>query len=268
MHRKNSFITLTYDNEHLPEGGTLNHQHFQEFMKRLRKRKEVKKMTSNLRFFMCGEYGEKTRRPHYHACLFGFDFPDKWLYSSKRGVKLYRSDLLEKMWPQGISTVGDVTFQSAAYVARYIMKKINGEMAEDHYKNVDIETGEIYSIEPEYTQASMRPGLGKHWFDKYWKDLYAVDQVVMFNGKKYPVPRYYDKLLEKVDPEKLNEIKQSRIEKASSSRTACLLEERKRQEAGAKIKERQVSMLVRTIDEAHETTSSKLRPLNEVIKCS
>ena len=89
--------------------------------------------TQGVRFFHCGEYGELLYRPHYHACLFGFDFSDKVLWSTRGGVRLYRSKILEKLWTFGFSTIGDVTFESAAYVARYCTKKITGDKADEHY---------------------------------------------------------------------------------------------------------------------------------------
>jgi hypothetical protein len=119
-HEDNAFITLTYAPEHLPHDVSLNISHFQKFMKRLRKAISPKLV----RFFHCGEYGELNQRPHYHACLFGYDFPDKVLYTIRDECRLYRSPMLEKLWPMGFATVGDVTFESAAYVARYITKKL------------------------------------------------------------------------------------------------------------------------------------------------
>ena len=131
LHESNAFITLTYADEHLPQDRSLDKREFQLFIKRLRKSIQPQR----LRYFHCGEYGAKLGRPHYHACLFGFDFPDKELQRySKTGEKLYRSDLLDSAWQnKGWALIGEVTFQSAAYVARYITKKITGEAAHDHY---------------------------------------------------------------------------------------------------------------------------------------
>lgn len=119
MWPQNSFITLTYRPEDLPQGGSLNVEHYQLFMKKLRARNTGHK----IRFFHCGEYGEKLSRPHYHAILFNYDFPDKKVFSEKNGNTIYTSELLEDIWGKGFCTIGDVTFQSAAYVARYVMKK-------------------------------------------------------------------------------------------------------------------------------------------------
>lgn len=129
LHKRNCFITLTYNNDHLPEDRGLHYDHFQLFMKRLRK-----KYGEGIRFYMCGEYGEKLGRPHFHACLFNHDFSDKTPWkTTETGFKLFRSKELEELWPYGYSSVGAVSFESAAYVARYIMKKVNGEAAEMHY---------------------------------------------------------------------------------------------------------------------------------------
>ena len=105
LHDANSFITLTYRPDELPPDGSLQKSHFQKFMKRLRKRI----LPKLIRFFHCGEYGDKGARPHYHACVFGYDFPDKKLYTVRDGVRLYVSEELQEVWPLGFSTVGDVS---------------------------------------------------------------------------------------------------------------------------------------------------------------
>lgn len=138
LHKNNCFITLTYDKAKLPEREpglppadiSLHYPDFQKFMKRLRF-----KYGEGIRFYMCGEYGEKLGRPHFHACIFGHDFSDKKVWKkTDSGSIIYRSAELEELWPYGFSSVGDVNFESAAYVARYIMKKISGEAAESHYR--------------------------------------------------------------------------------------------------------------------------------------
>ncbi|QXP08579.1 MAG: replication initiator protein [Arizlama microvirus] len=194
-HEDNAFITLTYAPEHLPPDVSLNKSHFQKFMKRLRK--AISPLL--VRFFHCGEYGEINQRPHYHACLFGYSFPDKVLYAIRDECRLYMSPMLQKLWPYGFSTVGDVTFESAAYVARYITKKITGDLAEKHYN------GRL----PEYTTMSRRPGIGKNWYDKYSSDVYPSDEVVL-RGKILTPPRFYDQQLEKENLELYTKIKLDR----------------------------------------------------------
>jgi len=211
MHKENSFITLTYAPEHLPPNGSLNFKHFQDFMKRLRKANGA-----GIRFFHCGEYGEKYGRPHYHACLFNFDFKDKKLETEHRGNKYYVSQQLNELWPFGRSIIGDVTFQSAAYVARYITKKVTGEKALERYTIFDKETGEWFAdLKPEYTTMSRRPGIGKLWLDKFTGDVYPDDFVVM-NEKKMKPPKYYDAQFEIAYPEDFENIKRKRKKRAKT----------------------------------------------------
>lgn len=206
LHERNCFITLTYAPEHVPEQGTLIKKHYQDFMKRLRKR-----FGPNIRYFHCGEYGEKNARPHYHACLFNFDFVDKKLWKSVRGNNLYLSEALEELWPFGFSTIGDVTFESAAYVARYITKKINGDRALDHYTTYSRETGEITGERlPEYTTMSLKPGIGAGWIQKYHKDVYPNDLVIMREKEMKP-PKYYDKIYDQYDATQFRKIKAKRV---------------------------------------------------------
>lgn len=214
MFERNCFITLTYDAQHLPDDMSLNVRDFQLFMKRLRKRFDGHmEVTSRegvvsrpVRFYHCGEYGEQYGRPHYHACIFNFDFEDKYYFkNSPAGEKLYRSPSLEELWPYGFSSIGAVTFQSAGYVARYIMKKVLGKDADEHY--FDPSTGVIKR--PEYTTMSRRPGIGYNWFSKYTSDVYPRDFVVV-KGQTQRPPMYYDRLIEKFNPEMWSEVKAER----------------------------------------------------------
>lgn len=198
LHEQNSFITLTYDDEHLPKDWSLQKSHFQNFMKRLRK-----SISHRVRYYHCGEYGDLNARPHYHALLFGHDFSDKRLHSERKEVRLFTSDQLQRLWPMGFSTIGEVTFESAAYVARYVMKKINGPAAEDHY----------YGRTPEYTTMSRRPGIAQKWYEKFKSDVYPRDYVVSRGFKSRP-PRYYDNLLGREDQSTLALLKINR-EKSS-----------------------------------------------------
>nr|QJB19082.1 MAG: replication initiator protein [Microvirus sp.] len=192
LHAENCFITLTYDDVHLPrsvdlETGeinagvlpSLNKRDIQLFFKRFRKR-----FGEGIRYFQCGEYGSLHSRPHHHAIVFGFDFPDKVLLFEKRGVKLFSSAILSELWPHGLSSIGDVTFESAAYVARYILKKINGEKADDHY------VGRL----PEYVTMSRRPGIAHDYYEQYGLDIYANDLVFIRDNVVARPPRYYDRL--------------------------------------------------------------------------
>lgn len=243
LHDENSFITLTFSPEALASRDnpmSLDVRDYQLFMKRLRKRFPDKK----IRFFHCGEYGEKYYRPHYHACLFGLDFPDKELFKVVNGNRLYTSCILSDLWPFGFSTIGDVTFESAAYVARYIMKKVTGDDSEKHYTRIDEDTGEIYSVKPEYTTMSRRPGIASGWIEKYTSDVYPSDEVVI-RGKKMRPPRFYDKYLELTRPYEFDYIKYLRSEnglKHSADNT------RERLDVREKVKLSQISKLPRTVD--------------------
>ncbi|AXH77650.1 MAG: replication initiator protein [Microviridae sp.] len=215
LYTVNSFVTLTFDNEHLHQREkpwSLDKSDLQKFMKRLRKFYFGSKK-SDIRYYACGEYGDKNSRPHYHILLFNFDFPDKELFNISNGNRYYISEQLSKIWPYGFCIIGDVTYQSAAYVARYINKKITGDGAEDHYQAVDIETGEIYEVLPEFNLMSRRPAIGRDWFDTFSGDVYPSDFVVI-DGKRHRPPKYYDKLFESLDAEHLEYIKDMRNIKA------------------------------------------------------
>lgn len=213
LHKKNCFITLTFDDEHLDPNRSLNKRDFQLFMKRLRK-----KYGEGIRYYHCGEYGSINQRPHHHACLFNFDFEDKKLWKVNNGVLIYRSAELEKLWPYGFSTVGEVTFESAAYVARYVMKKVTGKKADLHYAIIDEETGEIIGQrQPEYTTMSRRPGIGRDWIEKYLEDVYPHDYVVIRKNIKCRPPSYYDKIYDLIYPEDFSKIKARRIYKARNN---------------------------------------------------
>lgn len=239
LHSSNCFITLTFSPEHLPENRSLDVRFFQLFMKRLRKR-----FGNGIRFFHCGEYGEKYGRPHYHACIFGLDFPDKVLFKSDRGINLYTSVTLNELWPYGFSSIGDVTFESAAYVARYIMKKINGKDAKSHYEYIDCDSGEVFDRKPEYTTMSRRPGIGKPWFDKYMTDVFPSDFVIMRGAKMRP-PKYYDTLFEVRYPYDFMDVKEAREASADDYRFDNTPE---RLSVREKVQLAKLKMLVRNVD--------------------
>lgn len=207
QHEENCFLTLTYDDEHLPADRSLDLDHFQRFLKRLRKHLH----SVRIRYFHCGEYGDKLGRPHYHAIIFGWYPVDAEPISVNHdGTYLYTSETLSKLWPYGFNTVGDVTFESAAYVARYVTKKVTGKKASEtdengltHYQRevVDEMTGEVLGVvdlKPEYTTMSRRPGIGKTWLEKYGKDVLNNDEVII-NGRAVKPPKYYDGQFEITD---------------------------------------------------------------------
>lgn len=196
LHNQSCFITNTYDDKHLPEGNSLNYTDFQLFMKRARRRYSP----ARVRFYMSGEYGEQFGRPHYHAILFGIDFEDKlYLAKSDAGDRLYTSDTLQQLWPFGQTTIGEVTFKSAAYIARYCFDKITGQPAKLHYEYVDAD-GVIHQRTPEFNKMSLKPGIGKDWLTQFKSDVYPEGMVVV-NGSKTRAPRYYDQWQKKEDPQ-------------------------------------------------------------------
>ena len=198
-HDSSCFVTLTYNDDHLPRDWSLNKEHGQKFMKRLRRRISHKKISA----LFAGEYGQNQNpmsldtlgRPHYHALIYGFDFPDKEPYQqTESGEILHRSELLEDLWEYGFSSIGEITLASAAYVARYCMKKISGPDADQHYSWVDPTTGEITNRHPEYMSVSRRPALGRQWFEDFYRD--CRKGYITHDGRRYPVPKYYLKLME------------------------------------------------------------------------
>jgi len=205
LYQDNCFITLTYDDKHLPKDGSLHVHHYQNFMKRFRKKYAHK----TIRFFHCGEYGDQTKRPHYHACIFNHDFTDRVPHSCTNGITVDESSDLNSLWPFGFTTVGNLTFESAAYTARYIMKKINGAAAQEHYERISFETGEVYQIKPEYTTMSRRPGIGADWYKKFKDNTYPQDAIYMRNQLMKP-PKFYDSRLELTDPDLLETVKENR----------------------------------------------------------
>ena len=190
LHDANSFITLTYDDRFLTYNPgsfipTIRKKDHQLFLKRLRRLIEPVK----IRYMGCAEYGETTERPHFHDIIFGYDFKeDREPYSKSISTDtLYTSPLLSKAWPYGHAVIGDVTFDSAAYVASYTIKKLNGELAKQEYEDK--------GREPPCGFMSLKPAIGYNWIAKNKADVYRHDKIVV-NGHLQRPPRYYDKFFE------------------------------------------------------------------------
>lgn len=200
MHKDNCFVTLTYADPCLIWGHKrplLHPRDLEKFWKRLRKETNVE-----LSYFACGEYGSRTHRPHYHACIFGYDFPDKKLSHTSGANRLYTSDMLDHIWGFGNCIIGDVTFDSAAYVARYIIDKKLGKTA-NYYEDE--------GITPEFVRMSRNPGIGKRWIEKFHRDIYPDDSVPLKNTRiTSRPPRYYDNYLESINPSLLTQLKATR----------------------------------------------------------
>lgn len=212
QHQESCFITLTYDREHLPRSGSVGKREMQLFLKKLRNHFPQWR----LRYFLCGEYGGTTGRPHYHVCLFGVGFlaDREPAGKSKGGHPLYESATLSKLWGKGRATVQDLTRETAAYCARYTNKKI-AEVADRVRVLPD---GRTVRLAPEFLLMSRRPGLGADWFRKFGRhDVYGGSNgaYVDRGGHHVVAPRYFDKLLEVADPARYAEIRERRIEQAN-----------------------------------------------------
>lgn len=208
---KSSFLTLTYDKDHLPNNGNLQLSDWTTFAKRLRKN------LSPYRFFHCGEYGTQTNRAHLHAAIFGLDFREDRQPHSKSGEhQLFTSPTLNKIWGNGNVLIGSITFESAAYIARYLTKALPSNMPQTTRRKptstwAELSRDESSTREPEYATMSRRPGLGNSFFKKYHSSIYPLDQIVV-GGRVMRPPRYYDSLLEKLDPELYDQVKLKRRE--------------------------------------------------------
>lgn len=225
--RVGSFLTLTYSPEYLPADGKIHKDVFQKFMKRLRK-----KFGNGLRFFACGEYGHRFKRPHYHAVIFGLQFPDLMIHTVKNGFQYYRSPTLEKLWPYGFSLIGSVTFESCAYVARYVMKKQKGDDVDE-------------SLQP-FVLMSRMPGLGHDWYEKYKSQVYPNDFIVVRDGVTCKPPAYYDSLLEKDNPDLYEEVKKARQDKYRRDESMTT-EEYEIAQIQERLKARKLTKLVRKL---------------------
>lgn len=213
LHQQNAFVTLTYDNKHLPPHASLRPRDFVLFMKRLRKHLTKKcecGILHHVRFLQAGEYG-KLGRPHHHAILFDCHFPDqKTFRETSPGNITYRSAILESLWNQGFSSIGSVTPQSAAYVARYTLKK--------HTSDPNDNTRSIRH--PEYITMSRRPGIGQAWLERYYSDVYPTDEIATRDGRTSRPPRYYDERLRAKDPALYAQLKRRRIDAINLDETS------------------------------------------------
>ena len=209
------FLTLTYNDKNLPKDGSLNKEHPTLFLKKLRKAIEPEK----IRFFLAGEYGDESWRPHYHLIIMGYDFSKPIIYQKtacqgriqyqegQTENPYYLSEFVQLLWNKGNHVLTNCTFETAAYVARYCTKKINGDKADQHYNRLIIDwnefTGEINNMQetnllPEYATMSRgrgdNKGIGYQWYQQYKSDCYPSGYTIK-DGHKVPIPKYYDNLL-------------------------------------------------------------------------
>lgn len=227
QHTHNYFVTLTYADEFVP---LREHAHVDEstgevvdietvmtllpddlkgFLKRLRTNMYRETDHIGVRFFACGEYGPQNMRPHYHLILFNCPLPDLVFERYANGYTYYRSPLLEKTWKKGFVLVTDFSFETAAYVARYMLKKHKGKDGDFYAKK---------GIEPEFTRCSRKPGLARFYLDENADFIYNYDQVIIVNGKGKPIrckpPKYFDRVFDELAPDVLADVKEARKETA------------------------------------------------------
>lgn len=198
-----SFVTFTYSPEKLPPGRTLVKEDYQKFLKRLRR------AGFEFTYMLCGEYGDRLGRPHYHAIFFGEDFrKDSYRapVTQSPDMPLYVNDKLTAIWGNGHVVVGDVSFASIQYVASYVTKKVNGEMAKDHYN------GRM----PEFMRMSLKTPIGSRWFDRFWSDVYPRDEFI-FDGNVLRPPKYFQRRYAKLFPEKALDLSVKREKVAESN---------------------------------------------------
>lgn len=212
-HDHNSFITLTYSDEHMPGNLSLDKTHLQKFFKRMRKKR------GKFRYYACGEYGDHTQRAHYHACIFGLDFADKVELQRDGENVLYYSQELTELWGLGHCSIAKLTFELAAYCARYVLKKkltTNKQRQHSHYY-LDEGSGELVPVIHPYAVMSLGrkkgEAIGGAFFRNFHGDIYNADKdFLVMRGQKMKPPKYFDGLLDVIDPARLERIKQKRQE--------------------------------------------------------
>lgn len=206
LHKQNSFVTLTYDDDHLPKDKGLDKSHLQRFFKRLRKAFPTKP----IRYYACGEYGDNTKRPHYHACVFGLDFDDKIHFRTLGQNALYLSEKLTNIWGHGNTSVGELTYETAAYTARYVMKKSLGGST-GRYVRLDEATGELLELTQPFAAMSLRPAIALNWVHRYYSDIYVPGKdFITVRGRKMKPAKYYDKIFDSINSPGMAAIKEDR----------------------------------------------------------
>jgi hypothetical protein len=211
-----AFLTLTYRDECLPVDNSISLEVSQKFIRDLRYRVGD---GVTIRYLGCGEYGERKGRAHYHFAVFGFAFPDRVLWkTTPRGDRLYSSELLSLAWPYGNAFLGNVTYESARYIASYVMKKRGGDQADAYYHRAHPQSGEFFTVEPEFQVMSKKPGLGASWLAEFKADVYPADHVIL-DGKPKKPPRFYDKQLSEAEFAPILQARKRRSVLAAAERT-------------------------------------------------
>ncbi|WGL31465.1 replication initiator protein [Dipodfec virus UOA04_Rod_1082] len=220
------FITLTYDDQHLPSDLSLDPDHLRDFWKRFRKF-----VGSKVRYFACGEYGDRFQRPHFHSIVFFDSVQEKKLVGRlKSGFPVFNSEVLVSSWPFGYVSIANVSLNTCAYVARYVTKKLTGKQNDFYSESFEVDDDGVITssfkrdffrypdgrIKP-FCRCSRMPGLGRRFIEEFYSDVYPLDKCVFFQDgkpKSFSVPRYYDKFLETYHPELWSDVKESRLQKA------------------------------------------------------
>ena len=203
---RNCVLTLTYDADHLPPGGTVVKADLSAFMMRVRNRaRRHDGVSAGVRFEGIGEYGGKTARPHYHVILFNYDAPDKVHWSGKGDLAQFTSKVMDDVWGMGHVRVGVFGPKSAGYVAQYITEKVIGDRKAPKYMHVD-PTGQPFWVEPEFALSSRRPGIGAAWLAKYESDVYPHGYVVLKSGCQVKPPAYYDAKYRQRHPQEFRDL--------------------------------------------------------------
>lgn len=208
LYPDNRFITLTYDNDHLPEHNWLNLRDVQLWMKRLRKA-----IPTKLRYFLTGEYGAITGRPHYHALLFNCRFPDE-----KPAGKLLTSATAAEVWGKGEVRLGSVTKASALYVAKYALKATKGHPTSDGEA-----PPEPFATMSRGGRGQGLGGIGSPWLNQYEGDL--KHGYLIHEGQQVPIPRAYRKKLGEHTREHIEHIAQAHTPRPADSRERLLAAE-------------------------------------------
>lgn len=222
-HKESWFVTLTYDDDHVPQTAyamnddgeaapalTLCPRDLELFWKRLRKAHP----DDHIRYFAAGEYGTTTYRPHYHAIIFGLSLDDLRPYKrSPQNYDYFISDSLTQCWGLGFAVVGAVTWETCAYTARYIMKKLKGQ---------DSKLYSDFNLQPEFVRMSRKPGIARQYYDDH-PDLYQFEYINLstdVGGLKFRPPRYFDKLFDIDHPGEMAQAKAVRRRLAAAAEAA------------------------------------------------
>lgn len=209
------FVTLTYDEEHLPNDESVSISEFSRFMQRLRNRRRGE----SIRYLACGEYGS-LGRPHYHGLLFGLSFHKDRDPLNRGTDAAYASDELTETWGKGRCELGPVNYATASYVAGYVVKKSYDEALvrrpfdEPDHTYVRNTSGTWNKVSPEFNTCSRRPGLARPWIERNLDSVYRSDSVHI-DGRSFRPPKFYDKVLEEFRPDHWELIQAQRREHAS-----------------------------------------------------